>query len=849
MAVKRISDIDIKNNNSLFTAIYGNITDSEFFIDSDLKKYNLWQQLHLYLKSEGYTVLFYDSNNVHSYSQADLIEFLDLKYAKENVQPNKYVGKLKSPFKQTRLNNAEKNAEKNISGNPLHQSIQLVSETGYDRDKFYRTSKDTGELDCLKKLFAHNSNKPNKKVAFIIKNPESHTFPKGDKDTYTDFFSELKNNYVKNKSSDKIFVIYNYKDKQSLISSFDDPMKQQFFFFSNDFKQQFVGKEKLKDNTFFIDLPEQNEIRNLLNRERLTNNLLLFSSVPFDKILLRLRQERKTNKDILALNLQDYITKIDTTNTWDKLKSLKGIDSIIEQLQRRITSIKRNKNLKTPAKDRPHLAFKGNPGTGKTTVAKLFAEILREEGILEIGHCVEVKVSDLIAEHFGGTRIKAQQKCDEAKGGVLFIDEAYGLLDGNDNQNGFGKEAIEILIQFMENNTDSMVIIAGYTDDINKLIKEGNQGFARRFVSSNHIVFNDYSPEVLIQIAENQLKDYQVADAAKKMIGDILRTKHNLRNANWGNAGEVENLLQEIRDEFYNTTDTEIDTKHIPMLHKNRVKPKKSDEYSGLKKLNSLIGLSQMKNSLENILKTIKADKIREEKLGLINTNYKLNFVFRGNPGTGKTTVARLLGEILCEYGLLSDTEVVECRKEDITGKFLGETEQKVKELFSNAVGKVLFFDEIYSLVDNYGSGGGYGADAINTIVGLMTDQRYSGKMAFVIAGYPDETNNFITRNPGLTRRFNFYVDFDDYSNEDLLQIYLKMILDNNLHIAEGCEKKALQWFSQQSRGKDFKNAGFAEELLGITKGSLDQRIADCEDIENIQAETLITITEFDFPN
>ena len=390
MAVKRISDIDIKNNNSLFTAIYGNITDSEFFIDSDLKKYNLWQQLHLYLKSEGYIVLFYDSNNVHSYSQADLIEFLDLKYTKESIQPNRYVGKLNSPFKQTRFNNANKIAEKNISENPLHQSIQLVSDTGHDRDKFYKTSKDTGELDCLKKLFAHNPDKPNKKVAYIIKNPETHAFPRGDKDAYTDFFNSLKKNYVKNNSSDKIFVIYNYKDTQSLISSFDDPTKQQFFFFSNDFKQQFVEK----NNTFLISLPDQSECRNLLNSVRLdyTKNVI-WGTDDLDNIAEMLTAEERTlseNKkkldSISQLSMEELIKK-------DVIKKKTidfNFDTVLSDLKEKIKG--QNENIEIIAEDIEIWAMEeqkeqplsfflaGKSGTGKSHTAEMFAKALEPSG-------------------------------------------------------------------------------------------------------------------------------------------------------------------------------------------------------------------------------------------------------------------------------------------------------------------------------------------------------------------------------------------------------------------------------------------------------------------------------------
>ena len=117
---------------------------------------------------------------------------------------------------------------------------------------------------------------------------------------------------------------------------------------------------------------------------------------------------------------------------------------------------------------------------------------------------MKVTVGDLVGEYVGATRIKTQSICDKAKGGVLFIDEAYGLLDNAEN--GFGKEAIEVLIQFMENNEDSLVILAGYTDKIDKLLKEGNDGFTSRFNKSNHFLFKDYPADVLYEIAKEKLQ-------------------------------------------------------------------------------------------------------------------------------------------------------------------------------------------------------------------------------------------------------------------------------------------------------------------------------------------------------
>jgi SpoVK/Ycf46/Vps4 family AAA+-type ATPase len=848
MVVKRISDINVEKR-GLFTAIYGNVTGSEYFIDSCLKKYNLWQQLYLYLKQEGYIVLFYDAvNNVHSYSQADMVEFLGLEKIKA-IPTTKYVAThIRSPFRQARINEANNKTVNNLPDESVHQSIQKYSIVS-EENLVYRTSKTTGELDDLKRLFYARQKKP---IAYVIKNPENWTTSEAVR--YETFFKELEDEYDRSKLSGKIFLIYNYDNASSLLyEGFEKKNSQGIFFFADSFKVRFVdstenSNPKLKqENTYYLSLPDKEEIKNLINRKRMEESINVFYPVSIEKIVIRLAQERKPLCMLEKINLSDFIKKIDSISAWDKLKSLKGIDDIIQTLERRVKSMKKSIQTNSQNRDRPHMVFKGPPGTGKTTIARLFADILREEGILEIGHLVEAKVGDLISQHVGETRIKTQKKCDEAKGGILFIDEAYGLLDNHGN--GFGKDAIEVLIQFMENNTDSLVIIAGYTNEIEELITKGNQGFARRFVPSNHITFKDYEPDTLIEIAKAKLKDYSITLEAEKMINNILREKHRRKTQEWGNAGEVENLIQEIFDEYNNTDDTVLDVQHIPAKYQKMINPQdvESSKSEGLLALNSLIGLSEMKETLCTILEQIKFDKERAEITGIAYNKPDLNFVFQGNPGTGKTTVARLLGKVLHEFGLLNTSDVVECNRKDLVAGYMGQTATKVEEVFKKALGKVLFIDEAYSLVNS--DTDSYGKETVDTIVPLLTNSEYQGKFAFVIAGYTQKINDFLETNNGLRSRFTHYVHFEDYTNEELWQIYLLIARQNGykLQNEEECKTRAMQWLNAQTRDEQFGNARLIEKnLFPITKNGLINR---ARGTVQKTVETYTTIIPDDFPS
>ena len=846
MAVSRISNINIKDR-GLFTAIYGNVNEEEYFVDDDLRCYTLSQALYLHLKSEGYnTVVFYDTtDNFHSFSQKDILSFLypdTLNGTPEKQDEDEW--EIAGPLGKE--SSTPENTTTPKSGKIFHDTIMPVDTYGSSFSYFgtYLTENLLGYL---------KTNLPKKtKCAVIFTRPESSTFDKIN--DYVDFFSKLNKTYgigrSKNEIQNKVIVIYGSNNSHALMDNIN--RLNGFLFTHTDFKDLFFNvdgdKYKIKENTTFqIGFPEQNEIRNWINRKRIVEQIDLFGTVSFDKINLRLTQERKQIKELDSIDLPTYVSNINTKSAWDLLNELRGIENIKVQFKKLINSRKKNNERTKKVRTRPHMCFKGSPGTGKTTVAEIFSEILKEENVLELGQLVKVTVGDLVGEYIGATRIKTQSVCDKAKGGVLFIDEAYGLLDNVEN--GFGKEAIEVLIQFMENNDDSLMILAGYTEKIDKLLKEGNDGFTSRFNKSNHFLFNDYPADVLFEIAKEKLKDFATTNEFLESVKQILSVLLSRKNAQWGNAREVENLIQEIIIEFDNTDDQLIDEKHIPIHYQNLVKAIEGREgtFTGLLKLNELIGLAQMKSSLRGILNSIKADKLRAEHSGINSSGYKLNFVFRGNPGTGKTKVARFLGEILSEIGLLNESEPIECRREDLIGETIGSTAPKVKQKFIDAIGRVLFIDEAYAICQSEYDP--YGKEAVNAIVGNLTDPTFQGKMAFVIAGYPDDIDGFIQQNQGLNRRFNYFIDFEDYSNEELWQIFNIMSKEQNLKVTEDCRDLAVDWFRQFPRIKGFENAGLSERLLGITKSNLDTRIANAATEERKIPEFLNTITQIDFPN
>jgi len=248
------------------------------------------------------------------------------------------------------------------------------------------------------------------------------------------------------------------------------------------------------------------------------------------------------------------VIKMTNPSAEEKLESLIGLEPTTRRIKELTNLAKTCMRL---GKELPtlHMVFAGNPGTGKTTVARLVAEIFRENGLLKRGLLVECSGrADLVAGYVGRTAPKVKEKVSEAMDGVLFIDEAYTLAEGGEGD--FGREAIDQLLQEVENNRDRpVVILAGCTDRMKEFLKT-NPGLARRFPEDNIIHFPDYTPDELMQILLYMLKESGLrwTKEAEKALREIVGGLYETREATFGNAGEMRNL----RDALYRKWTTRI---------------------------------------------------------------------------------------------------------------------------------------------------------------------------------------------------------------------------------------------------------------------------------------------------
>lgn len=487
--------------------------------------------------------------------------------------------------------------------------------------------------------------------------------------------------------------------------------------------------------------------------------------------------------------------RMDSQQTRQALDNLIGLSAVKKEIDRMISMVNLNKKrMEMGLEPEPvslHSVFMGNPGTGKTTVARMIGEILWEAGAFKGDEFkfIEATEPDMVSSNVGETAERTFALLEKAKGGVLFIDEAY-VLNKKDSSVNHGQEAINSILKYMEDHRDEiMIIFAGYTKEMEQFLQT-NPGLQSRV--PNTFVFDDYTPDEIVAMGTKMLLDkkyvFENQDYYKQLVAQAYKNSLDHSNARWI-RNTNERLIKVMAERLVETGDEDILTiRNADIKAVFDTGRPDDDKEDAMESLDKLIGIANVKQQVKDFIAMVELNQKREDQ-GLESSGYTLHSLFLGNPGTGKTTVARIIGKILYQKKIIPSKKFIEVSRTDLVAGYIGQTGQKTREVLESALGGVLFIDEAYSL--NSGYSNDFGSEAVDEILKYMEDHRKD--MVIIFAGYTKEMSEFLQMNSGLESRVPNVFDFEDYSLDELVQIGLLQLSGMQYRVDETSYRDTLQ--------------------------------------------------------
>ncbi|UXR44736.1 AAA family ATPase [Staphylococcus simulans] len=528
----------------------------------------------------------------------------------------------------------------------------------------------------------------------------------------------------------------------------------------------------------------------------------------------------------------------------EELNKLIGLESVKKTVNMFIDNVKVNQMKKESGMHYDnislHSVFLGNPGTGKTTVARLLGKILYYNGVIPSSNFVEVSRNQLVSGYVGQTAEQTQKLLEDATGGILFIDEAYTLYD--ESSNNPGQESLDTILKYMEDHRDEiMIIFAGYTNEMYDFFKM-NPGLQSRV--QHQFMFEDYNDQQMIEIGESTLNKQGLTynkELYRKQMTKALHQSNDNSNARWvRNFNEKLVMIQNSRlakeNELNKDALKQISDEDILQMSGKDNEQTTLEEL--LEELHSLVGLANVKTFVSKLVKEVKANKMFEEK-GMILDKPTYHMVFTGPPGTGKTTIARLIAKIFYSLDILAEDKVVEVDRQNLVGAYIGHTEKNTAKAVDQAMGGVLFVDEAYQLAS--GSENDFGHLAIETLITSL--ENYRDKFIAIFAGYTNDMERFLDENEGLKSRIPYTIEFPAYSSEEVAEIVYR-ILNKDWSFDKGYLLQAVSQ-AYENQSEDLKANGrwarnTAQKILSNHKAYVVEHVDELKDITEINNETIL---------
>ena len=522
------------------------------------------------------------------------------------------------------------------------------------------------------------------------------------------------------------------------------------------------------------------------------------TSLPFPKV------DQTTQEQWDELKVRENCA----SKAMDELLALTGLQRVktfaLALFKNALTYTKLSDEARKQNQGTLNFVFLGNPGTGKTTVARLFAQILRDTGMRKKTTFTECTAQQIKDDGPDAFRDKIKQAID----GVLFIDEAYDLDPKADFK---GKPIVSELLTASENLRDKLsIILAGYQDDMESKLFSFNEGLKSRF---EEVHFDDFNAVELRSIWNKHLTTKLWTSEQKASDVVIRRLTKMANRRGFGNAREVRRFCENAiriamaREDF--------DPSFMQLQVRDIIGDPPSESSPAiahiLQELDSKIGWRSVKKSVRELIELCKTNYEREIE-GLPPTPAFVNRLFLGNPGTGKTTCATIYGKMLKALGILAKGEVVQKTASDFIGSVVGQSADKTNEILRNAKGKVLVIDEAYNLNDTL-----YGKQVLDTLVEKVQGNP-GDDIAVLLLGYEPQIREMLrTQNPGLARRFpvEYAFHFEDYTDEELVTLFNSTCRDEHISLSSfEVSKKALDNLKKQRLSTTFGNAGSVKTLI-----------------------------------
>ena len=466
---------------------------------------------------------------------------------------------------------------------------------------------------------------------------------------------------------------------------------------------------------------------------------------------------------------------------------------------------------------RLHTAIIGNPGTGKTTAVELMARLYRGLGLLDTDKVWTTRVSTLATSGINSENEAVTGAVEGAQGGTLVIDGAHDLYK-TDNKGNYDTESriVRALVDCLNDKEKYkrwMLVLVGEPEGMEYLL--ASYPDLKKSLTAP-IYLEDFKPDELFSMfdTECETRGLKLSDEARRKLQMYILHKYNHRGAGFPNALLVQNLFDdEIIPAMYRrlhesgaSSRDELELvlpEDIPVVGTNGG--------DAMAELDELIGLGKIKTKVKDYLYAIRLASRRME-LGLPTNMPRLHMAFLGNPGTGKTTVAEIIGKVFASWGILSGGRVIRTEKSQMVGQFIGETEFKMTNLLARARGNILFIDEAYQLVE--GGEKDHGRIVMNSLLTELGKDNLD--MVVILAGYTAPMRKLLESNEGIESRFPNVFNFEDYTTDELMEIGRLMIHKQGFILTEGAAANMRAIIEEESDKPSprFGNGRFVSNLL-----------------------------------